>query len=431
MLAACLGAAAGLVFAPAALSQTGAIAYSDADGSLYLASLTAANPTTLFQADTSTYLVALAVSPDGDQVLALDDGDTEQLMLVPTAGGGAPAPVSGTDGADSGAFSPDGKTIAFSVSPYSDSNLDPGIYTVPAAGGTPKKIVATPTDDEDSSVQFSPDGKSVAFARDDVDSHGNETVTLELAPVATGATNALATGLIPDPTDGQRLSFSPDGTTIAYAGDFEDPGIYAVGVAGGTPNQLTTDFDYWPSYSADGSHVYFSRDSGSDNAEDTSVDDVYELWTIKKDGTGPAIVSEGDFEDLVLGTIAAATGGGGGGGVGGGGGGGGAGGGPGSAPTTTTTPTGAPTTTTTTAGSTATTPKTTATKPKAGATHVKVTAKKGGRYLVRWNGKASEWKVTLKVGRKTASAKLRGTIHSHTFVLPGAKGHASASVKPA
>jgi dipeptidyl aminopeptidase/acylaminoacyl peptidase len=309
------------------------------------------------------------------------------------------------------------------VSQYSESDLDPGIYTVPVAGGTPKQIVATGDADEDSSVQFSPDGKSVAFARDDVDSHGIETVTLELAPVATGTPRALATGLIPDPTDGQRLSFSPDGTTIAYAGDFEDPGIYAVAVAGGSPGQLTTDFDYWPSYSADGTHVYFSRDSGSYNAEDTSDNDVYELWTMAKDGTGPAIVSEGDFESLVLGPTATAAA------PGGGGGGGGGSGSP--ATTTTTTPTGAPTTTPATAGSTATAPKTTATKPKPVATHVKVTAKKAGRYLVRWTGKASEWKVTLKVGRKTASTTVRGAVHSHTFVLPGAKGHASASVKPA
>ena len=408
MLAACLGVAAGLAFAPAALAQPGVIAYSDADGSLYLASLSGTNPKTLVDADTTTSLVALAISPDGKQVLALDTGDSEQLVLVPAAGGD-PDGVSGTDGADSGAFSPDGKTIAFTVNEYSSSDLDPGLYTVPVAGGTPKRIVATPGDDEDSTVQYSPDGTKLAFTRDDVDSKGNETVTLELVAAAGGTPKPLATDLIPDPSDGGRLAFSPDGATIAYAGDYETPGIFTVPVAGGTPTELTTDFDYWPSYSSDGSKLYFSRDSGSENAEDTSDDDVFELWTMKKDGTAPAIVAEGDFEDLALGAAAAAADG-------------------GSTPTTTTT---TATTTTTTAGTTATAPKTaTAAKTAKGATGVKVTVK-GRRYLVRWSGKAPAWKVTLRVGRKTASVKVKGSIHAHTFVLAGAKGRASAVVKVA
>ncbi len=411
MLAACLGAAAGLAFAPAALAQTGAIAYSDADGSLYLASLSGTNPTTLVEADNATSLVALAISPDGKQVLALDTGDSEQLVLVPAAGGD-PAGVTGTDGADSGAFSPDGKTIAFTVNEYSSSDLDPGLYTVPVGGGTPKRIVATPGDDEDSSAQFSPDGTKLAFTRDDVDSKGTETVTLELVAAAGGTPKALATDLIPDPTDGGRLAFSPDGATIAYAGDYETPGIFTVPVAGGTPKQLTTDFDYWPSYSSDGSKVYFSRDSGSENAEDTSDDDVFELWTMKKDGTAPAIVAEGDFEALTLSAAAAAPGG-------------------GSSPASTSTSASTTTTTTTTAGTTTTAPKTaTPAKSAKGATGVKVTVK-GRRYLVRWNGKAAAWKVTLRVGHKSASVKVKGSIHAHTFVLPGAKGSVSAAVKVA
>jgi TolB protein len=413
-------AAAVLVLAPAAApAATGAIVYSDADGSLYLASVSGTNPTTLVEADRSISLVALDVSPDGKQVLAIDDGDAEDLVLAPAAGG-TPTDVSGTDGADSGAFSPDGKTIVFTVNEYSDSTLDPGVYTIPTAGGTPKKIVATPGDDEDSSVQFSPDGTKLAFTRDEVDSHGTETITLELvAASGAGTPKPLATDLISDPTDGQRLSFTPDGSTIAYAGSYDNPGIYTVPVAGGAPTQLTTDFDYWPSYSADGSKLTFSRDSGSENAEDTSADDVYELWTMKKDGTSPAIVSEGDFEDVVPSTALAAPAGGST---------------PSSPSTSTSTSTSSSTTTTTTTtagGTTTTTPKTTtAPKAKPAATGVKVTVKLD-RFLVRWKGKARAWKVTLRVGHRSASAKVKGTIHSHTFVLPGAKGAVSASVKTA
>lgn len=54
--------------------------------------------------------------------------------------------------------------------------------------------------------------------------------------------------------------------------------------------------------------------------------------------------------------------------------------------------------------------------------------KKGNRYIVRWTGKASEWRVTLKVGKTKAGATVKGSLHSHTFTLPRAKGAASARV---
>ena len=71
------------------------------------------------------------------------------------------------------------------------------------------------------------------------------------------------------------------------AGDYTAPGIYTVPVAGGPATQLTSDPDYWPSYSADGTKVFFSRDAGSDHADvnaakpvaPTSADDLYELIT--------------------------------------------------------------------------------------------------------------------------------------------------------
>jgi hypothetical protein len=55
----------------------------------------------------------------------------------------------------------------------------------------------------------------------------------------------------------------------------------------------------------------------------------------------------------------------------------------------------------------------------------------GSRYVVTWKGKASTWKVTLKVGKQTVATKVKGTLHTHTFTLHGAKGTARASVKSA
>ena len=418
-LAACLCAAAGLVLVPAAApAQPGALAYSDEDGSLYLATLQGTSPQTLFEADNSTSLAALAISPDGKQVLALDTGDDDELVLVPTAGG-QPAPIDGTDGADAGSFSPDGKTVVFSIGQYSTGDLDAGLYTVQLGGqsAAPKQVVTTPGSADDSLPEYSPDGTKLAFTRDTFDTRSAETVTLELAPAAGGAVKPLTTGAVPDAFDGGALSFSPDGTTIAYAGDYDDPGIWTVPVAGGNPTQLTSDYDYWPAFASDGSKVYFSRDSGSDNASDLTAADVYELWTVKKDGTGAALVIEGDFEDLAVGTLA---------GTGGGG--------PTTSTPSTTNGTGTtqptPTTTTTAAPATTTTatqPASHATAKKPKATGITVTAKPP-RYVVRWHGKAPAWKVTLRVGKDTATARVKGAIHSHTFVLHNAGGAHSARV---
>ena len=56
---------------------------------------------------------------------------------------------------------------------------------------------------------------------------------------------------------------------------------------------------------------------------------------------------------------------------------------------------------------------------------------KGPRYTVRWHGRASAWKVVLHVGKKTATARVKGAVHSHTFVLHSATGTHSARVTAA
>ena len=50
-------------------------------------------------------------------------------------------------------------------------------------------------------------------------------------------------------------------------------------------------------------------------------------------------------------------------------------------------------------------------------------------YVVTWKGKATAWKVTLRVGKKILTAKVAGSKHAHTFTLRGGKGAVSATVK--
>ncbi len=426
--AALLGASLTLVAAGASLAArlaaSGPIAYSDSNGNLYVASVEATGTKTLFTGSNSETMQSVAISSDGKQVLALDYGTQTRLVIVP-AGGGTATPVRGTVGAASGAFSPDGTHVVFSI-PDSPGTLDPGIYTVSLAGGTPTKVTASPTNATDALPEYSPDGTKLAFVRDAYDAQAKETVSLEVIPVAGGTPNAITTGLAPGLESGDHLSFSADGKQIAFAGDYSNPGIFTVPVAGGTTTQLTSDYDYWPSFSPDGSKLYFSRDASSANADDNAsapvapvATDLYELWSVKSDGTGQAVVAEGDFENLVLAAIATSA----------------------AASPTTTTPPVPPTTTATT-----TTPPTgpvttqkgtpttaipavkTAGKPHAGSARAVSVTSKGPRHLVRWSGKAKAWNVILKIGAKTHTARVKGSVHSHVFVLPGANGAVSARV---
>jgi hypothetical protein len=103
-------------------------------------------------------------------------------------------------------------------------------------------------------------------------------------------------------------------------------------------------------------------------------DDTFELWSAATDGSGAAVIAEGDFETLALVQPASAT-------------------------------------------------------ADVGPPPVKVTViRKGGRYVVRWTGSATSWLVTLKVGKTKATATVRGAVHVHTFTLKKAKGAVSAKV---
>jgi hypothetical protein len=126
--AAFVGALLALSAAGFASSATPAplVAYSDSNGSLFVSSVQGTNAKTLFTSDSSTTIQPVALSADAKQVLALEYGTQTQLALVPTAGG-APTPVSGTQDASSGAFSPDATSVAFSLL---DSSSTPaaGVY---------------------------------------------------------------------------------------------------------------------------------------------------------------------------------------------------------------------------------------------------------------------------------------------------------------
>jgi Tol biopolymer transport system component len=376
--------------AAAALSPS-QIAYTDLAGNVYVASTSGEAVTQIYENDGATALTTLGVSPDGARILALSAGDVQQLVLLPAAGG-APVPLPATEGADAGSFSADGVV-------YSIAGDAPGIYTLKLPGSTPKRVVVTPADATDSLPRVSPDGKQIAFVRQAVDDQGESSSTLQLVAASGGTPKALAAGVTATLADGGGLSFSPDGTTIAYAGDLGNPGIFTVPVAGGEPTQLTGDGDDWPTFSRDGATIFFSRDFTSSGASALTDGDIYELWAVALDGAGESLVAEGDFELVAVPPVARPTGGGSGGGSGSGSGSGGPSGG---------------------------------TAPAEGkkAASVRV-VRNGPRYVVTWKGKAAWWTIVVTLGKKKEIAIVAGAQHSYAFTARGVKGKISATVRGA
>jgi|GEM_PF-4011097 len=77
----------------------------------------------------------------------------------------------------------------------------------------------------------------------------------------------------------QAGDLSPDGTQVVYASEQKqgDTGLAVINLDGSGRTQLTTEFDYVPSWSPDGSRIAFAR-AGSDNA--------MSIFVMNADGSG-------------------------------------------------------------------------------------------------------------------------------------------------
>ena len=125
------------------------------------------------------------------------------LWTVSRQGGKAERLTAGVGFETEAEFSPDGNTLAF-TGEY-DGNID--VFTMPAAGGTPKRITYHP--DPDRLVGWAPDGKRILF-RSNRDSYSRFT---QLFSVSTegGMPDVLP---LPMACTG---SYSPDGKRMVYA----------------------------------------------------------------------------------------------------------------------------------------------------------------------------------------------------------------------
>lgn len=242
-------------------------------------------------------------SPDGKYISFVSsggDGKKSQIWLLDRRGGASQQLTNVKEEIEDYSWSPDGKRIVLEMSESSDADTSDGKKD-DSAPRIPKPIVidryrfkhdidgyvtaasrshlflfdvetrtlAALTDDknfDDSSAEWSPDGKQIAFVsnheKDPDQSPNNEIYVVEAR--AGAIPRKLVSGYS---AGGQRLSWSPDGRTIAYllGSDAKDSAysmnrLAIVAVEGGTPRVLTEKFDRGvsgPKFTADGSSIEF------------------------------------------------------------------------------------------------------------------------------------------------------------------------------
>lgn len=156
------------------------------------------------------------------------------------------------------AFSPDDTQLAFTWDGEQGDNTD--IYVKPVAGGTPRRLTTNPA--AEVSPVWSPDGRTLAFMRISEQGAG-----IFQVPATGGAERELLTGFWSAGTaiPAGRLSWSPDGKLLAYAGTVggkqQNLHLFLLSLETLETRQLTADAedDRCPVFSPDGKTLAFIR----------------------------------------------------------------------------------------------------------------------------------------------------------------------------
>jgi Tol biopolymer transport system component len=228
-----------------------------------------------------------AFSPDANQI-AFDWGgeknDNTDIYVMPI-GSEKPLKLTTDPAADYGpTWSPDGRQIAFVRASESEFSM----YTVPALGGTERKLLSLGPNanwsDNGPTLDWSSDGRYIACVEK---RSRQEPSNIFLFSPETGAKRAVTSPAAPDLGDGDPV-FSPDSQTVAFIrrASSHSRDIYIVSVTGGEPKRLTFDnVPLWRSaWTGDGREIIFSS---------TRAGGDFSLWRISASGGTPERLAVG------------------------------------------------------------------------------------------------------------------------------------------
>jgi Tol biopolymer transport system component len=249
-----------------------------------------------------------AWSPDGSKIIFTQSGancGSCDIFLMNADGTGLTqlthCPPPSCLGMGVAAWSPDGKTIAYSEGDGPPrSNGDPAVaalWLMQADGSHPVQLThpPLPTSFADDGPAWSPDGKQLVFERNHLTGQSYDDQALFVI-------NRDGTDLKQVTAWGQlkagNAHWSPDGTRILFQsfGAFpagSTPQLYTIFPDGTHLVQLTsTERNSWPAWSPDGTKIIFVHRSP------TAVDQNAHLYEMNADGSGLVQVTRNDFWQL-------------------------------------------------------------------------------------------------------------------------------------